>query len=84
MSVHPKISGMAALTICESLLLALEERGVLDKQEVHGLLIDAATTHGNAVTTAKNPEIHVAAQKVIEQILRLNDAPCPLFQKYFR
>ncbi len=70
MSAHSQISGLAALTICESLLLALTERHVLDKQEVRGLLLDAATAHGNAATTEKNPEMHLAARKIIEQILK--------------
>ena len=70
MTAHPQTNGLAALTICESLLLALTERDVLDNQEVRGLLIDAATAHGNAATTANDPEMHLAAQAVIEQILR--------------
>ena len=70
MPSHPQTNGLAALTICESLLLALTERDVLDNQEVRGLLKDAATAHGNAATTANDPEMHLAAQAVIEQILR--------------
>ena len=75
---------MAALAICESLLLALEERNVLDKREIRGLLMDAAAAHSSAATTANDPELHLGARAVLEQILKLNDAPCPLYQKYFR
>jgi hypothetical protein len=41
-------SGMAALAICESLLLALIDGKVLAPLEVSGLLADAAAAHPNA------------------------------------
>ena len=40
--------GMAALAICESLLLALIDGKVLAPLEVSGLLADAAAAHPNA------------------------------------
>ncbi len=70
MSTHPQTVGLAALTICESLLLALMEREVLDKQEVRGLLLDAAETHRNAASTADDPGMHLAAQEIIERIVK--------------
>lgn len=38
-------TGAAALSICESLLLCLVDRGLLTEDEVAGLLDDAATAH---------------------------------------
>ena len=48
MSTHEKISGMAALSICESLLLALNDAHVLPEREIMGVLTDAAASHENA------------------------------------
>ncbi len=70
MSTHTQTVGLAALTICESLLLALTERDVLDQQEVRGLLLDAAESHRNAASTADDPGIHIAAQEIIERIVK--------------
>lgn len=39
------IAGQAALTICESLLLALSERNILPQSEIIGILKDAAASH---------------------------------------
>ena len=44
-------SGMAALTICESLLLALNDHNILPENDILGVLRDAAATHENAVDT---------------------------------
>ena len=47
MSDHQDPAGMAALSICEALLLALNDRNLLPEQEVVGILRDAAATHAN-------------------------------------
>lgn len=39
------IAGQAALSICESLLLALMDRNLLPEKEILGLLQDAADAH---------------------------------------
>ena len=69
MTVHPQMTGLAALTICESLLLALMENDVLDRQEIRGLLKDAASTHRQAASAAEDPEAHLAAEAIIESII---------------
>ena len=40
--------GVAAVSICEALLLALSENEVLPDGEIMGLLKDAAATHENS------------------------------------
>ena len=37
-----ELSGMAALSICESLLLAMNDHKLLPEREIVGVLIDAA------------------------------------------
>ncbi|WP_299902833.1 hypothetical protein [uncultured Ruegeria sp.] len=45
MSDHQDPAGMAALSICEALLLALDDLNLLQEREIVGVLRDAAVTH---------------------------------------
>ena len=47
MSYTSDVSGTAALAICESLLLALNDRNILPEHEIMGILHDAAAAHEN-------------------------------------
>lgn len=59
------IDGSAALAICESLLLALTDRKILDEREVIGLMEDAASAHRNAVTEeGGNHGNHAVADRI--------------------
>jgi len=48
MSDRDTYSGIAALTICEALLLALNDAKILPEHEIIGVLKDAAATLANA------------------------------------
>ncbi len=61
-------AGHAALSICESLLLALVELKVLRESDLRGILEDAAATHRGATGTAKDAAVHRAAAKLIEKL----------------
>ena len=50
MSTPNDIAGIASLTICESLLLALSDHKVLPKHEIVGILQDAAASHEDLPT----------------------------------
>lgn len=63
-------SGMAALSICEALLLALRDRDLLPEREIMGLLCDAAAAHENAQGSESERHIHRAAATLIHQIIR--------------
>ncbi|WP_417522491.1 hypothetical protein [Marinovum sp.] len=69
MSHLPDPAGIAALSICEALLLALHDRGLLPEPEIVGILRDAAATHENANGTGPEPETHAAAARLITQII---------------
>lgn len=60
--------GLAALSICESLLVALHDLQIIDKGEIVGILKDASAAHHNAVG-AKDPKAHAAAAAVIDRII---------------
>jgi hypothetical protein len=70
-------AGAASLAICESLLLSLAERRILDQAEIAGLLEDAASAHRNAAAASESPELHRAAAELIEQIIDRIDPISP-------
>ena len=61
--------GMAALSICESLLLALTDLKIINEKECRDLLTDVATTHNEAAATSQTPGKHEAVVAIIRRIL---------------
>ncbi len=64
-----EVSGAAALSICESLLLCLGDRKILPETEVVGILTDAAAAHQNAYPDDGMTELHEAVASLINGIL---------------
>lgn len=62
-------TGMAALSICEALLLALHDRNLLPEREIVGVLRDAAATHENAHGPESERQMHAATAKLINEII---------------
>ena len=62
------LSGLAALSICESLLLALNDCRILSDHEIRGLLEDAAAAHRHAVGTPQEREVHAAVAAIIDRM----------------
>ncbi len=69
MSDNHDPAGMAALSICEALLLAMNDRNLLPEKEIVGILQDAAATHENANGTEAKKRTHVAAANLINDII---------------
>lgn len=69
MSDHNDVSGMAALTICEALLLAMNDQKLLPEREIMGILRDAAATHENAAAEDADNTTHRAVAELINQII---------------
>jgi hypothetical protein len=69
MSDHSTTSGVAALSICEALLLALNDAKILPESEIMGILKDAATAHENAGGSKIETEEHNAVAKLINRII---------------
>ena len=63
-----ELSGLAALSICESLLLALLDCRVLSDDEIRGVLEDAAAAHRHAVGTPQEREVHAAVAAIIDRM----------------
>ncbi|MBB4305598.1 hypothetical protein GGD81_004679 [Rhodobium orientis] len=60
---------MAALSICEALLLALNDHEILPEREILGILQDAAAAHENADGTDDEKETHRAVAALIDRII---------------
>ena len=69
MSDNSTSSGAAALSICEALLLALNDAKVLPENEIIGILKDAAATHENASGSGIEIEEHNAVATLINKII---------------
>lgn len=71
LSIHDqeKYSGMAALTICEALMLALNDHDILPEKEFVGILRDAADAHENAVGVNGEKEMHKQVALLIRHII---------------
>lgn len=69
MSNHNDHSGMAALTICEALLLAMNDHNILPEKEIMGVLHDSAATHKNGVGSESEMQTHRAVEALINRII---------------
>lgn len=69
MTDRPDYSGMAALSICESLLLALNDRNILPEKEIMGILRDAADSHSEAANLDSDSKAHQEAANLINKII---------------
>ena len=69
MSTANDHAGLAALSICEALLLAMNDCGLLPENEIVGVLQDAAASHANAIGTELETETHRAVAKLINTII---------------
>jgi hypothetical protein len=62
-------AGLAALSVCEALLLSLTENGIIDAAEARGILTDAAAAHRGAAPLADGAgDEHREAAALIEAI----------------
>lgn len=68
MTIPHDVPGTAALAICESLLLALNDRNILPEKEILGILKDAAAAHRFAAPDGK-ADLHAAVAALITDII---------------
>jgi hypothetical protein len=69
MSINNDVSGVAALAICESLLLCLGDQKILRESEIVGILEDAITAHKNAPADDGMTKMHEAVSALIKGII---------------
>ena len=63
------VSGAAALSICESLLLALNDHKIIPEREILGILRDAAAANEGLGESAGDADLHAAVAALINRIL---------------
>ncbi len=61
--------GLAALSICESIILALNDVEVIGENDVRNLLTDVATTHQQAAAMSESPARHKAVVDIVNRML---------------
>jgi hypothetical protein len=69
MSDTTDVTGIAALSICESLLLALNDHKILPEQEIVGILKDAAAALADSPPSDANAAKNREAATLIAKIL---------------
>ena len=62
-------SGVAALSICESLLLALGDNNILGEQETVAVIADAADTHRFAGGSPSDNRLHLEVTAILDRII---------------
>lgn len=71
-------AGLAALTICESLLLALSDLKVMGEKDTGAVLDDAAAAHRSAGISTQEATLHHEVVAIIERIIAgRNSIPRP-------
>ncbi len=63
------IEGHAALSICESLLIALRDLKLMSEKDARDVLQDAASAHLEESENSSNPDLHKNVAVLIEKIL---------------
>lgn len=69
MSQPNDVSGTAALAICESLLLSLNDNGIIPEHEIVGILKDAAAAHKDVPGDEAKTALHAAVAKLLNGII---------------
>jgi len=68
-SDQEKYSGVAALSICEALMLAINDHNLLPENEIVNILKDAASAHENAAGLDDTAEMHKQVALLINRIV---------------
>ena len=62
-------SGVAALSICESLLLAMGDLKLMGEEEIVGIITDAANAHRDARGPIKDDALHLQVVAILDRIV---------------
>jgi hypothetical protein len=62
-------SGVAALSICESLLLAMGDLKIMGEKEALGVIDDAAAAHRGVGASTQNAALHLEVVAILERIV---------------
>lgn len=77
-NVQVPATGIAALAICESLLLALSDLKIIGERETRGLLEDAAAAFRNGGASTQTTAIKLEVVAILERIIAGRNAVPPV------
>lgn len=69
MPLYNEYSGIAALTITEALMLAIDDHELLPEQEIVNVLRDAADTQTKAISEGGDSVMHQGVAELINHII---------------
>lgn len=69
MALPNDVSGSAALAICESLLLSLNDNKIIPEQEIVGILLDAAAANAPVSGDEELSRHRAAVRALIQSII---------------
>ena len=67
--LHSTAAGMAALSVCESLLLAMGDLKIMAAHDAVAVITDAATAHRAAGSTPQDIALHSEAAAILDRII---------------
>ncbi|MGD0720332.1 MAG: hypothetical protein ABR970_04705 [Roseiarcus sp.] len=67
--VNSAAPGVAALSICESLLLALGDLKLMGENEVVGVVVDAASAHRNVGGSSRARALNIEVVAILDRIV---------------
>ena len=62
-------AGIAALSICESLLLAMGDLKIMGEKEAIGIITDAANAHRGAGASKIDRAVHLEVVAILDRII---------------
>ena len=62
-------AGVAALSICESLLLAMGDLKIIGANDAVGVITDAADAHRGAGESAQDKALHLEVTAILDRII---------------
>ncbi len=68
-TLKPDASGLAALSICESLILAMGDLKIITEKDAVGVIADAASAHRNAGNSPEDVELHLEVADLLDRII---------------
>lgn len=74
---EPEPAALAALSICESLILALVESGILDPQAARRCLVDAAAAYDRPLRNGDEASVERQTASLIDGLLHQIEAMAP-------
>jgi hypothetical protein len=67
--INGAASGLAALSICESLLLAMGDLKMMSEKDVVGVISDAADAHRHSSGSPNDTALHLEVAAILDRII---------------